>query len=165
MRGQGHSIKAFRATSKYKASIDTSIDAITNMDHYLEWVEGAKEAKVIKTFNEFKQACYYVNNLPMPLKDRDGVVIQEIVRIDSDNARIDISTMNELAEENKRYVRINQLEGGWLLKKLDDEFVELTYQVHLDPEGIIPNWVVNLMITDTPKKTLNNLHGLLLSRY
>lgn len=48
---------------------------------------------------------------------------------------------------------------------MDDERVELTYQVHLDPAGQLPSWIVNLILTDTPKKTLKNLHKVDLSPY
>lgn len=162
---EGFDIKAFKAKSTYNASMEQMLAAITDMTRFTQWVEGALEARVIKKIDNHTQACYYVNEIPWPLKDRDGVIVQRVNRVDEKTIRIDLSTMNELAPENGNYVRISQLEGAWVLKKIDENKVELTYLMHLDPVGNIPTSIVNLMLTDTPKKTLMNLHKVNLGHY
>lgn len=161
----GYQIKAFKAVSTYEASMAQMVAVITDMTHFTDWMEGALEAHVIKRFNNKSQACYYVNDIPFPLKERDGVIVQTIRHIDDKNISIDLTPQNELAEERKKYTRVNHFLGNWILKEVDEGKVELTYQIHLDPAGMIPDWVVNLMITNTPKKTLKKLHEVDLSRY
>ena len=162
---EGQSIKAFRATSVYNATLEQMVGIITDMSTFSKWVHGAEEAHVIKKLDHRSQACYYVNAIPWPLKNRDGVIVQTLERVDDNTVRINLSTMNELAEENPKYVRIRQLEGAWVLKRLNAQQVELTYLMHLDPTGNIPSPIVNLMLTETPEKTLSNLHKMNLSHY
>lgn len=161
----GYQIKAFKAVSTYEASMAQMVAVITDMNHFTEWMEGALEAHVIKRFNNKSQACYYVNDIPFPLKERDGVIVQTIRHIDDKTISIDLTPQNELAEKRDKYTRVNHFLGNWILKEVEEGKVELTYQIHLDPAGMIPDWVVNLMITNTPKKTLKKLHEVDLSRY
>lgn len=162
---EGSPIKAFSATSTYNATLDQLVGAITDMTHFNDWVEGAVESRVIKQLDDSTQACYYVNHVPLPFKNRDGVIVQHVKRVDSKTVIIELSSSNELEPIHDQYARITRLSGAWILHEVAPNKVELTYQVHLDPAGHIPKWIVNLMITETPSKTLMNLHKQDLSRY
>ena len=64
--------------------------------------------------------------------------------------------MNELVPEHKDYTRVHHLEGDWIIEAMDNDKVQVTYQIHLDPVGV-PGWAVNLLITDTPYQSLAEL--------
>lgn len=162
---EGFAVKAFKARSIYDASLQQMVGVITDMDNFTQWVEGALVADVVGNPDANSQAVYYVNHVPWPLKNRDGVIVQSVRRVDSHTVRIDLSTDKNAVPLNSEYVRINELEGAWILREVADNKVELTYQMHLDPTGILPASVVNMLLTDTPRKTLQNLHKQDLGRY
>jgi len=40
--------------------------------------------------------------------------------------------------------------GFWLFDPIESDKVEITYQMHIDPGGSIPAWVLNMFIVDAP---------------
>lgn len=154
---ENHDIKAFRAVSTFDASLQQMVGAITDMTRFTDWMHGAKEAYVVKKLADNVQACYFRNDVPFPLKDRDGVIVQKVIQEAPGRVRIHLNLMNELVPEDSHYVRVDHLEGDWLIEDLGDGKVQLTYQIHLDPQGMIPDWAVNFLITETPSKSLKNL--------
>ena len=153
---EGHAIKAFRATASYDASFYHIIHAITDMSRFTNWMHEAREAYVAERLSDNVQACYFRNNAPWPLQDRDGVIVQSASLLSDNKAQIRLNLMNELVAEGKHHTRVNHLEGDWIIEELDNGKVQVTYQIHLDPVGV-PGWAVNLLITDTPYHSLAKL--------
>lgn len=152
----GHSIKAFRATATYNASLHQIVNAITDMSRFTDWMHEAQEAYVAERLADNVQACYFRNNTPWPLQDRDGVIVQSLSVLSESKVRIHLNLMNELVPEHKDYTRVEHLEGDWFVEQVSDGQVQVTYQIHLDPVGV-PGWAVNFMITDTPYQSLKKL--------
>ena len=162
---EGYDLKAFRAVSTYEASVEQLRARIMDMDNFTKWVDGAVKASVINRIDENTQACYYENYAPWPVKNRDGVIVQHVVRIDEKTVSINIHANNELAEKKKGLVRVDYLQGSWVLQDIGSGKTKLTYQAHLDPNGNLPDWLINSMITDAPTATLKNLHNVDFSIY
>jgi len=162
---EGFDIKAFRATSIYDATSGQMKAAIFDMPHFTEWMDGAVVATLIHQVDEYTQATYYENAAPFPVKHRDGVVIQHVVRLDENTISIQIHENNELIGEKKGLVRVTHMEGDWILQDLEDGKTKLTYQAHLDPNGAVPDWVINMIITGAPTNTMKNLHDVDYSIY
>lgn len=158
------SIKAFRGVSTFNATLNQLVSVITDMDHLHEWVNGAEPSRVIKREGN-RQWTYYENKIPWPYKNRDGVIIQNVVKDNDEHVSIWLTTGNEVEPVHKGKVRVDDLKGAWLLKKVGENQVELTYQIHFDPAGALPDWVVNMLLTETPEKSLTNLHKVDLSDY
>ena len=51
---------------------------------------------------------------------------------------------------------IANVDGYWQITKEDDG-VSITYELHADPGGGIPNWLVNSSVVDTPFGILSGL--------
>ena len=162
---KGSDIKAFRAISTYNISIDKMKNAIFDMDHFAEWMSGAVRASLIEKYDNDFQATYYENHAPWPVKNRDGVIIQKALRTNAKTIRICIRSNNTLIRKMKGLVRVEHLDGAWILQDIGDNRTKLTYQVHLEPNGSVPDWLINSMITDAPTNTLSNLHEIDYSIY
>ena len=155
---EGYDIKAFRGSAVYNdTTLSEMLGLIQDMDHFHEWVHGALKASVIKKISETEQACYYVNKVPI-LKNRDGVIVQSVSQDpDSLVVSVTLSSQPKLVKRKSQFARITHLAGVWQLKPLGNKQVELTYQLHLDPGGLIPDQIVNIMLKATPYNTLVNL--------
>lgn len=161
----GYELKAFRAFSTYDASVNQLRALIMDMDNITRWSHGTGKAKVISKIDEQTQACYCEHHVPWPVSNRDGVLIQRAVKLDENTTIINLESNNELMEEKKGFVRIEYLQGTWIMENVGAGKTKLTYQVHSDPKGNIPDWLVNSMITEAPTSTLAKIHKMDFSRY
>lgn len=159
------SIKAFRGISTYNTTIPQLVATITDMENFTNWVAGAKKAEVVKRLGAKSQAAYYVNDFPFPAKDRDWVFVQRIETISEEKVKIHVGIANDLVPETDDYTRVDQAQGTWILEKTGPDQVQLTYEMHVDPAGTLPTWMVNMMLTNSPKDTLKQLHDVDFSRY
>ena len=63
-------------------------------------------------------------------------------------------------KKNDDLIRITKADGYWSFVP-KDQGVVVTYQMHADPGGSIPKWLVNRAVVDTPYDTLNQLRDYL----
>lgn len=161
----GFELNAFRAVSTFEATVAQLCAAIMDMTRFAEWADGTKTAEVVKRFSDNHQACYCVHHAPWPVKNRDGVIEQQIMRLNEETVCIHLRSNNNLVPVKKGLVRVEYLRGTWVLTDRGDGKTRVTYQVHSDPGGNIPDWLVNTMITEAPTATLANLHKVDMGRY
>jgi len=45
----------------------------------------------------------------------------------------------------------------WIFENLDTKKTKVTYQMHAEPGGSLPAWLINSSVVDPPYKTLINL--------
>ena len=100
---------------------------------------------------------YYQLGLPWPIKDRDVTLVSKYKTLPDSSILFQLSNNSDLKEEDAGFIRIKEIKGQWLIKPIDKENCEVTYQFLADPEGFLPAWVVNVFIVDGPFKTLQNL--------
>jgi hypothetical protein len=75
--------------------------------------------------------------------------------------KVEINTVNDLLPENDDYVRIPNMTGFWLFEPTEKGQVLITYQVHANPGGSLPNWLANSVVVDTPYYTMSNMADML----
>lgn len=161
----GFVLKALRASSVFNASIEQLRACIMDMDNFTNWVNSAVRAEVIERYEPLAQACYCEYHTPWPLKNRDGVVVQQAEHLDDNTIKINLNAKTGLVDKKNNLVRVEYLQGAWLLEALKPGVSQLTYCIHSDPNGRIPDWVINSKLTETPISTLTNLHQQDFSRY
>lgn len=162
---KGFDLKAIRATSTYDVTAEQLRARIMDMDNFTQWVNSAVKAEVIHKIADNIQAVYCEHHAPWPVKNRDGVIIQHAVRLDENTICVNLYANNDLAKEKKGLVRIEYIQGAWILEDIAGGKTKLTYQVHSDPNGNIPDWLINSMISEAPTSTLTNLHNVDFSIY
>ena len=54
-------------------------------------------------------------------------------------------------------VRVKYLKGIWQFTPKKNNTVAILYQVHCEPGGNLPSWLVNSVVVDQPYETLCNL--------
>ncbi|MEM0941367.1 MAG: START domain-containing protein [Bacteroidota bacterium] len=145
----------FRGEVTISTSIDRIIELFQAVELMEKWVPDCKKATLIK-LEEEHQYHYVETHVPFPLSNRDTYVHYHYIRSDKD-VRVVFEGLPEYESNKKGLVRIPYLKGYWLLQFLDVNQTSVTYQVHADPGGIIPNWLANSEAIDNPFETLKNL--------
>lgn len=147
----GSDFIASRAEMVVNSQLANLLDLINNFDEYPDFIHNCKSAKLInKSGNSY--VAYLTFDAPWPLTDRD-VYIQLIVNKEAEKVVISLKDLEKYSTK-KGYVRIEDLNGKWLLDPLGSSQVKVVFEIHIDPGGSVPSWVVNNSADDQVFYTL-----------
>lgn len=155
---EGSPLKEFRGIAQVPASLTGAVALVNDHSAGADWIHDCKVLETIDRPNAYESNFYMVTKAPWPVKDRDST-IHSLLTQDSDTlkVRIEMNLTEGVREEHKKRVRVSQMQGYWLFTPIDENTTEITYQVHADPSGSLPNWLVNSLVVDMPYNTLKNM--------
>jgi ribosome-associated toxin RatA of RatAB toxin-antitoxin module len=148
-------VKEFKATGIVKASAKDILAVLKDVENYAKWIEDVKYSRKISQ-EENKMDFYYQIDLPWPMKDRDMALSMNISQTE-DSIAVMLKSNNQIVADDEDFIRMNKVDGEWILYPIDATSCRVAYRFLADPEGSLPAWVVNLFIVDSPFKTLQNL--------
>jgi len=127
-------------------------------DQYHLWIDSVDESRVLKQLDPRESYQYTVSKAPWPVKDRDAVV-HATVQQDPATGVITVHSQGtpDYIPKKKKLVRVRKVDSTWTITPHSQDRVEVRYQVHSDPGGHLPAWLVNRVVTDQPFNTLRNL--------
>lgn len=170
---QGSGFRAFKATTIIDSPIADLLAVLADAPSCPLWVENCIESGTVllKSFED--RFGYALNDLPWPLKNRYVIVhIKTFQQSPSSNIYISMTTHDELTNDitdqlaTPENIRLNKSKTQYILSPLDEGKTQLTWMQHADPEGTLPSWFVNMMITELPLKSLAKLKEIVnLPRY
>ena len=174
-------IYEFKGRGVVEASIPKIIALITDTSLMPEWVNTCIAAKVVeknydydsfeKEVNEYYKIIYAEHNAPWPLKNRDYVFKAHLEYFPSQNG-----SREQILVESKNIeyggispqtgkVRMPLMYSSMKLINMDEADMHKTmvdFKIQMDPGGIIPNWVANLVSKNVPHKTIMRLREIVL---
>lgn len=155
---KGSSLKAFRGVTQVKSSLSALVALLDDEKAASEWLHEVESIERIESLGKGHAINYSINTAPFPVSDRD-MYFESKVKQDANTRTVVISLkgLPDYRPESDEYVRMKALDGEWVFKPQTNDFVEVVYQVHADPGGQLPSWLVNSIVVDTP---LNSLKGL-----
>lgn len=118
-----------------------------------------QESRLLEQEDWSERYIYQVTDLPFPASTRDVIFRAVISQNASRDIRIELSSRPGFIPET-RYVRIHESYGSYLLEKLEDNGIRLTWTMYVDPAGSLPAFLVNRLLTDTPFESLRNFREL-----
>ncbi len=125
---------------------------------YPEWVETCILGKTLEKTGNQRQIMYTVNEAPWPVSDRDSIVESEIVQNKKSGVvHISLIGLPNYLPERKKLVRVEKINGFWRFIPLKRNRVKVVYQVHTEPGGNLPSWLVNSVVVNQPFQTLGNM--------
>lgn len=152
-------VVAFRGAAVVDASIAKVAQILSDTSRKLEWVAKIKEAKDIRTVSPTERIEYNHTGTPWPITDRDFVFSAKVegnrekgqlmVLIKSVEDPLMPETKNVRGKLYGSLYTLTSIEGG---KK-----TKVMVEIHADPMGSIPKWVVNLFQKSWPSKTLEGI--------
>lgn len=157
---EGAQIKAFKAKTVVDAPLQSVMSVMGDTAHYPDWFHLCASYEFVKgpsTNGEY--ISYYVVSAPWPLKDRD-IYVKNLISQDPDTLTVTIiaSGVPDYGPVKDDYTRVPEVSAHWTFKPVGENktFIELIG--HGYPGGVIPVWIANMVVTDVPKKTFQNLH-------
>lgn len=147
--------ETFRAITNINAQPDEIMEVLLDLEKVPEWIPDITHSRLLEGKRKGKGIVYVQYNLPWPISDRD-VVFEHQFKRDADTLWLCSEIERGYLNKKEEYTRVESLKGFWKLVDLGNSTLA-TYQLHSDPGGKLPAWLVNWKITEAPYKTLRNL--------
>jgi hypothetical protein len=156
----GGSLDEFRGVGVVEAPIAGVLALLDDTEHRIEWLGNTAANQRIERTGKYDELFYTRTKAPWPVSDRDAVASAHL-SFDpaAHEIRIDMQTATHPAwPPQKGVVRMPSFTGHWSFKpEHDGAWTRIEYQVHADPGGHLPAWVVNLATKKLPHDTILGL--------
>lgn len=152
-------LKEFKGITHIKAPVSAFVALLKDTDVSTEWMKDVVEYEVLEQTSETESLVYTVNAAPWPVTNRDAVIRSIMSQDEQGVVTVQLSAEPEGKAKHDDYVRMPALTGFWQFTPQAEGVVEVVYQVHANPGGSLPTWLVNSIVVETPLETLGNLHG------
>ena len=147
----------FKAVGTVNTSVESLVYLMRDPVNMDQWLHSCYDIKVVEDIDPATRLFHMKNETPIIVKDRDLVLVQRMMRVADDHVIVELVSKPDAVPEQKKYVRVPMFEGAWNLKQIDANSSWVEYHGFGDPGGNVPAWVANVMIADTPYKTLRKL--------
>lgn len=147
----GSPLKAFKGVMEVYSTMEMIGTIIGNVKNFDWWDDDIRELKVIFHEENVHTQYYLIYDVPWPLQDRD-LCADAWVTIDSVTGKkvIYAVPLPDVIPEEPDIVRIKNYWQRWTIEPISGGMKRLTLEGLVDPGGIVPAWLYNMVITDTP---------------
>ena len=156
----GSNIFAFRGEGIVDAPISKVVSVVRDVERAGEWLDRVVEIRKIEQVNPVTRSEYYHVSVPWPFSNRD-FVYETTITVDKEK-RTAIFLSHSVEKYNVP-VCDGCVRGNIFLSKLiltalpEQNRTNFIGEVHVDPKGAIPSWLVNLVQKDWPSNTYENI--------
>lgn len=151
-------VKSFKGVMTVDGRLSSIVAVLEDIDSYPRWLFSCKSAKTLQQRSDTAVVNYIVTDMPWPVADRDSIVGASRSQNKSSKL-IEIKLLAEpkLIPEVAGKVRIETMQGRWLLRPAGPGKINVIYEMTVDPGGNVPKWIVNAMSVDLPFNTLSGI--------
>lgn len=153
----GSAVARFRGETFVKAGTAAIKAVLTDVPRMPEWFPDCVEARTLSKEGDV-ELRYVVTGTPWPVDDRDAIYRIETIRPPSGIVRIEMGVRPDALPEQAERVRVQRADGGWTLTP-EDGGTRVAWELHLEPGGSVPTWLVNQRVVDTPFRALRELRA------
>lgn len=159
----GSAIKEFRAVTVVRGSLSSVLAMLDDTGSYPRWMYRCTDASLLAKKNIFERITYTVTSSPWPVADRD-IAVKSVISQNKKTLAVTvaISGLPEYIPAKPGKVRMTKVNGYWMLEPLGNGQVRITYRLHSEPGGKVPDSLVNSSLVDIPYNTLYNIQRLVL---
>jgi hypothetical protein len=159
MQVEGNSVFAFRGETVADVHIAKLVAVFVDPNERKHWVDRYDTHKTLER-NERTEIYWIKFKLPFPVSNRDYVLHTE-AKLDPDK-RIFTANIKSIVDSRKPEdsccVRAETFNTFYRFEAIPGEAkTRMMVEVHTDPKGLLPTWLVNRIQKDWPSKTLSNL--------
>jgi len=155
---EGSNFKEFKSIGLHSGSLGSIISVLQDESNFCNWFPDCKEYRIIKKPSKVESYQYMVVKAPFPVNNRDtiqhSILSQDPV---TKSVTIKLNATPEILPKVEGTIRVPKSVGYWKFSPLENNQVEVTFQLHSDPGGSLPEWLANIFVTESPHKALINL--------
>lgn len=152
-------LRGFRAVTTVRSSLSGLVALLLDTGAAPEWVFRTNRIELLRRDDRAQTFTVRAETNFWPLQDRDVIING---RIHQDPASLTIHIDSQSVPpgqfpEQEEFVRMPNMRGNWEFRPIGNGMVEVTMTGIADPGGSIPDFLVNLVIQETPYQTLQGL--------
>lgn len=154
----GENLKSYKGVTNIKAPAEKVFSMIEDVNNTEWWDKNLTQIKVLH-YEKNRSARYYlVYDLPWPVVDRD-LCVDVTVRHDTltGSWKIMATPMQGVIPERSDKIRITNYRQTWTVTPSGNDICHVELEGYVDPAGSIPDWISNMLITDSPVKVMNSV--------
>ena len=155
----GSEVIALRGEGVVDAPIVRVASVVLDNVRATEWVDSLEEARLVRMLGPTEFVEYDRIGAPPLISDRDFVCRGKVtVDLASQTLTMTLTpTTDPAVPPNDDYVR-GRLGGYWKLRAVDHgRKTHVTCELHGDPRGSLPKWLVNFFQAGWPRNTIETL--------
>ena len=153
--------KEVKINGKIQCSMSEIVALLEDIDAQKEWVMRTLEVDLLEQEDAGHFSYYLLTDMPFPVRDRELLVDHKRTLISEDQVQIELQTSEYKLTPNSEYVRIPYYSSTYLLEELEGGWIDIHYEVKLDPGGILPAWLYNLAVTKGPISSFQGLFDII----
>lgn len=155
---EGNPVVALRGEGIVDAPITRVASVILDKDRATEWVAKLEVSKVVKMYSDREFLQYIVVGAPAIISDRDFVNRGNIeVDLNEKTLVVRLKPVVEATLPPTDHVRGN-LDGYYKIRAIDGgKKSYVIAEMHADPKGSLPKWIVNFFQRNWAKDTIGAL--------
>lgn len=155
----GSKYKAYKGVTTIKSGLSALLLMQENADEFCQWLYSCLAHQVLKTDGRISWT-YTQFTAPWPVSKRDSVLkVTSTYQEDGSLVRM-TQSLPDFIPEKKGFVRVAKVDGFWQFKPVEEDTVEVTYQVHTEPGGSVSAVLANTFVVDAPFNTLKTMKEL-----
>jgi hypothetical protein len=155
---EGTKLKEFRGRGKINAPLTSLLAVFSDVDKATEWMDQCKQSNLVEDHGDRQKIVYNRTKAQWPVWDRDAVLLNNLYVDEGEGrVRLEFSTVDNKMPPQKGVVRMPYLKGHWYMWPEAGGSTRVEYEVHADPGGSLPAWLVNYVSRELPRKTIVGL--------
>jgi hypothetical protein len=159
----GSDVLAFKGSGEVDQPLSRVATVVVDMTRATEWVDSLEGARVVRKIKDTPTEQEFIEydhiGTPIVMKDRDFVSHVRI-KHDPENDRMTMSlnSIEDPLAPPTKYVRGELIKSEFVLEAIDGgKRTRVSGEIHCDPKGSVPKWIVNFFQKDWPRQTVNSL--------
>jgi hypothetical protein len=155
---EGSPFVAFRGEGNVDAELLRVGSVIVDVPREKEWLDSVVEARILRKVSDTEYIMYSHLGTPVPMSDRDFVTD---VTIQADPAAQTVTfhmrSVDDPSAPKTRYVRATLIDSSFVISGAGQGTTHVVAEIHCDPKGSIPGWIVNMFQRGWGYNTLQSL--------
>lgn len=160
----GSDLMAYRGVAVLPSPVAKVMAVLKNTPTRTEWTDKVDKAEIVKEFSPTDRLEYMALDAPFPVKDRDFLYKSKLEFNKAMKAAVvSFQSVEDPARPpNSDHIRGRILSGSFKLYPIDNGAgTRIEADLHADPRGNVPKWIVNRVQAKAPVKSLKKLKAYL----
>lgn len=154
----GKSLKSFRGVTDIRSTMQKAQNLVGNVKNVEWWDKNVKEIRILAFEPEKMSRYYLVYDAPWPVSDRDLCVEAHITTDPATGIRtVSAHPLPDLVPPKQGAVRIRDYWQKWVIEPRSGGILHVVLEGYVDPAGSVPDWIYNMVITETPLKVMRGV--------
>ena len=155
---KGSPLVAFKGVGVIDAPMEKILHVLVDNDHRTEWVARLYISERLEQLGSHEFIVYQAFKLPAVMSNRDYVYRGKAVLKPDGKVILELGSVKHRGAPKTVGVRAHLINSLYVLTPTSGGAkTKVSVEIHTDPKGLLPSWIVNLIQKSWPIKTLNGI--------